>query len=553
MVRKVNPQAVTTIVGVLICVILGSISIWRTIVNENSINSRAQKILSKFTLEQKVGQLFLMDLSGLTLTDSDKAILKKYKLGNFILMGRNLGTIEETAAYSKSLQEYSMKEFGIPAFISIDQEAGSILRMYKNCTVFPGAMSLAATDSLDIAKNISKLMATELRAAGVNMNHAPTSDVNSNPKNPIIGDRSFGDNPENVSKFVDYYIQGHHEAGILTTSKHFPGHGATSVDSHKALPSIDHNMTQLLEIDIPPFQQAVKSGVDSIMVGHLITPIDNESACTQSKKCVDFARNQLKYDGILITDSMQMKAIKQEDLNESIATAIKSGIDLICDCGGDIVGTDPYYSVIAYIVEQVQKNIIPEKIIDQAALRIIKTKLAMLPATDPSSADVESDKKEAQRVAQLASTLAKDTNKLIPLDTTKKVAVIEGVTETTLITKTLSDILKNDIPNLQVYKFDYNTTLEDIAQAKDLASKVDTVVLVPNRAQYYRKQQWLIGNVTQANKNTISVSITDPYEVMAFDFPTHIIGYDRTQVTLNAAYNVLVGKANATGKVPFQY
>lgn len=555
MVRKVNPQAAATIIGIIICTALGAFSVFRTLNIENSLYTRANRILDKMTLEQKVGQLFLMDLTDKKLTDYDREMLKKHPFGNFILMGKNLGTIEETSKYVKDLQNYSMETFGVPAFITIDQEAGSIVRLSENVTLFPGAMSLAATDNPDNAYTISKLMAKELRAAGINLNHAPDTDVNSDPENPIIGDRSFGDDPNKVIDYLKVYIKGHHDSGVMTTAKHYPGHGATKVDSHKALPTIEHNYTEFMKIDIPPFVAAAKNGVDSIMIGHLITPLDEENACTLSKKCVDYLRNEIKYDGILITDSMQMKAIVQNNINESIATALRAGINLICDCGGDKLD-DEYYSVINYVVEQVKAGNISQKIIDDSARTIIMGKLKILDATDPSSVDIEADKKEAARVSQESIALVKNENNTIPLDKARKISVIEAQSVSQLSTKSFADLLKEAIPelNFSSMTFNYNPSQEQITNAKKTAADSEVVILLTNKANFVKTQTWLVGNVTSANKNVIGVSIADPYEVIAFkDFAAHVVAFDRSPNSLISALNVILGKFKATGKVPFQY
>ena len=226
--------------------------------------------LNDLTINQKLGRLMWVGFDGYELTQELKDLIKEYKIGNIILFTRNIKDIKQLYELNKEIHKYIIENTGIMPFISIDQEGGMVTRIMDGATFCPGNMTLA-TGSVTDAKKIGIIMGEELRSLGINYNLAPDMDVNNNPNNPVIGVRSYSDDPDVVSKFGENFIEGIQSTGVIATAKHFPGHGDTNTDSHKALGSINHPLSRLEEVELVPFKKVAKK-VWSIMTGHILFP-----------------------------------------------------------------------------------------------------------------------------------------------------------------------------------------------------------------------------------------------------------------------------------------
>ena len=212
-------------------------------------------------LKKKIGQLMVFGFNGKQITPEIRSMIHEYHLGNIILFGRNIGSPEEVLALTSSLQEEAKKSGQKqPLLICTDQENGAVRRLGEGCTVFPGAMLLGAADDAQAAKAIGQATGTELKALGINWNLSPILDVNNNPDNPVIGVRSFGENPDKVEKLGLQLMKGLEDAGVANTLKHFPGHGDTETDSHLDLPVISHKIERLEKIELVPFKECIDAG-----------------------------------------------------------------------------------------------------------------------------------------------------------------------------------------------------------------------------------------------------------------------------------------------------
>ncbi|MEI2401057.1 glycoside hydrolase family 3 N-terminal domain-containing protein, partial [Paenibacillus phytohabitans] len=217
-------------------------------------------------LRKKVGQLMVVGFKGIKASDEIKELICEHHVGGIILFARNIGTPQEILSLTNELQQVA-KDAGHehPLLICIDQENGVVRRLGEGTTIFPGAMLLGATGEPEHAYQVGVATGKELKALGINWNLAPVMDVNNNPANPVIGVRSFGESADKVSEFGRMAMKGMQEAGIITTLKHFPGHGDTNVDSHLDLPVISHNINRLEQIELRPFIDSIKAGADTIM------------------------------------------------------------------------------------------------------------------------------------------------------------------------------------------------------------------------------------------------------------------------------------------------
>lgn len=254
--------------------------------------------LNEMTLKEKLGQLLFIGFAGHEYNDHLRKIIEEYKVGNIILFTRNIDNLDQLSKLNRSLHEKIYQSTGVMPLISIDQEGGIVTRIQNTATFAPGAMTISATNS-DNAYKVGQVLGEELSYLGINMNLAPTLDVNNNPNNPVIGVRSFGDDPKRVSEFGLNIIKGIQSKGVIATAKHFPGHGDVEVDSHLGLPVVDHDKERLDQVELYPFKKVINE-VDAIMSAHIFfKAYEKESlpATLSRKVLTDLLRNKLGFNG----------------------------------------------------------------------------------------------------------------------------------------------------------------------------------------------------------------------------------------------------------------
>ena len=276
----------------------------------------------------EIGQLVFTGISGTSLTTEEKKFLEEENIGGVVLFAQNYESPAQVAELINSIQVLR-KEY--PLFISVDQEGGRVQRFKTPFNVIPSMFDVARLDSPKVVYNVAKIIADELTAVGVNLDLAPVCDVWTNPNNKVIGDRSFGNNHEVVSKFSSSVIRGFQTNGLLACSKHFPGHGDTTKDSHYDLPIIKKTLDELRQNEFQPFIKAIKSRVEFIMMAHLqVDCIDPDSPTTLSPHAYNLLRKELRYTKIIISDDMTMKAIVDRwTYEEAAVMTIAAGCDII--------------------------------------------------------------------------------------------------------------------------------------------------------------------------------------------------------------------------------
>jgi len=319
-----------------------------------TVEKSADEIVSAMSEEEKIEQLLMPDFrqwkdSGQTavsdmtvLSDEVKQILQKYKFGGIILFANNVKQTEQTVRLTDDLQKANAEGGNIPLLIATDQEGGSVVRLGSGCRM-TGNMALGATRDEQAAFDTGDIMGSELRALGINVDYAPVMDTNDNPKNPVIGLRSFSDDPQLVAKLGIQVMKGLQSNNIATALKHFPGHGNTATDSHTGMPVVNKTMEQLEKVELAPFQAAIDAGADIIMTTHIQYPniITEElptknggtikPPATLSKQILTgLLRDKMGFDGVVVTDAMNMQGIT-DNFNEPEATlyAIKAGADMV--------------------------------------------------------------------------------------------------------------------------------------------------------------------------------------------------------------------------------
>jgi beta-N-acetylhexosaminidase len=401
-----------------------------TIRLDRSSEKWAEKTLKKLTVEEKVGQLFMVWARAQFLNSQSetyaqlRAVIDKYHVGSFAMTVPVDGTfLVKSEPYEAAMMLNALqKDSKLPLLFAADFERGLTMRL-NGPTMFPHAMAFGAAGKLDYAEQFGRVTAQESRAIGIQWNFFPDADVNSNPVNPVINTRSFGEDPQRVGDMVAAYIKGAHEGGMLATAKHFPGHGDTATDSHLGIARVNGDMAHLKSIELPPFQKAIDAGVDSIMVAHVsvpaLEPDPNRVATTSSLVVTDLLKKQMNFHGIVTTDALDMAGLTRlyaDDIGRAAVEAFKAGNDLL------LIPADLDASFRA-MVKAVQSGEISEARLDESVLKILKTKaslgldkarlvdvsaIAQLVGAPPNVA-------VGQQVADDAITLVRDNNRVLPL------------------------------------------------------------------------------------------------------------------------------------------
>jgi beta-N-acetylhexosaminidase len=284
------------------------------------------------TLRQKIGQMFMVGVQRESLSGEEQLIMKRYPFGGFILFSRNCRELAQTLSLCQTLWATGTE---IRPFIAIDQEGGRVHRLPKPFTHFPASGILGQRGDPELAYTVGRATAAELALVGINLNFAPVLDVNSNPTNPIIGDRSFGCTPAVVIQLSEKWIEGLKDGGLIPCGKHFPGHGDTDKDSHLDLPAVERPLEELKSVELPPFVRACRNDIESVMTAHVrYRALDPEFPATLSQRIVNgLLRQQLGYEGVVFSDDMEMKAIsKNYGDEEAVALCVRAGIDVILCC-----------------------------------------------------------------------------------------------------------------------------------------------------------------------------------------------------------------------------
>lgn len=300
---------------------------------KDNLNERINYMLENMTLDEKIGQMMIVFYTAPEVDDTLREVLYTVKPGGFILFKENITTYYNTLKLIKEIKNTA----DIPMFISIDQEGGNVQRLLslqdKTVSNIPYMYDVGITNDEKLAKDVGKVIAEELRVFGINMDFAPSLDIFSNPQNTVIGKRSFGNNSEIVTKMGLALATGLSENGIIPVYKHFPGHGNTSTDSHDELPIVNKTKEELYNLELIPFMKAIENGAQIIMIGHLAIPniTGNNLPASISKSFItDFLRNELKYNDLIVTDALNMKALTNYYTQEEIyIKAVEAGVDIL--------------------------------------------------------------------------------------------------------------------------------------------------------------------------------------------------------------------------------
>ena len=340
-------------------------------IDEVEVDNIKEKII-KMSLEEKIGQLLIIGLEEKIVNDTTKNMIEEYKVGGFIYFARNVEDNIQLSSLSEQLKILN-KNNPVPLFISMDEEGGRVSRLPKEYKNLPVAKILGDLNDEKLSYNYGQLLGQRLNTVGINLNYAPVLDINSNPENPVIGNRSFGNNVDVVITNGIEVLKGIESEGVIACVKHFPGHGDTSVDSHINLPIVNKTLIELKDLELLPFKSAIENNVDMIMIAHILFPeLDPINPSTMSKEIItELLRKELGYNGVVISDDMTMGAIIENyTLELAVLEFLKAGGDIALICHGE---NNPK-KVINFLKESIYNGELTIEDIDEKIYRVLTLK-----------------------------------------------------------------------------------------------------------------------------------------------------------------------------------
>jgi len=559
------------------------------------------KTLRQMSTDEKIGQLFMIWAKVQFLNTADpmwlslRDTVRKYHIGGIAMTVPADGAVlyksqpYEAAELLNRLQQSSK----LPLVVAADFERGVAMRL-NGATGFPHAMAFGATGKLEDAEAFGRITAEEARAIGVHWNFYPDADVNSNPANPIINTRAFGEDPQQVSDLVAAYIRGAHAGGMLVTAKHFPGHGDTATDSHLGVAQVTGDRDRLDRIELVPFRRAIEAGVDSVMVSHVTAPAldpdPSRVATTSSAVVTDLLKNQMGFHGIIVTDALDMAGLTRpyaNDIGRAAVDAFKAGNDLLLIP----VDLDASYRAMQQAVRsgEISSQRLNEsvrKILEQkAALGLQKNRQVDLVQVSNVLAKPE-NLAAAQRIAEEAITLVRDNSLVLPLHgsgTGKPALPYQSLVEVRnhLVVVVFSDDLRADSGRMlehqilarmldaHVIEVDPRSAAAMSAQVLDAVSAAEKVVaavyVIPTAGKAAPGPGGLTNSVAMADATagllnaileraaprTVVLAMGNPY--LAQDFPTiqnYLCAFSNVTVSESAAVKALFGEIPIRGHLP---
>ncbi|MEV6615661.1 glycoside hydrolase family 3 protein [Streptomyces sp. NPDC051051] len=543
---------------------------------------RLRALISRMSLEEKVGQVFVTRVYGHSATDPDPAdaeanlaelgvrtaaeLIARYRVGGVIYFtwAHNTRDPLRIADLSNGIQRASLGlPRGLPVLISTDQEHGVVARVGRPATLFPGAMAIGAGGSRSDARTLGRVAGAELRAMGVRQDYSPVADVNVDPANPVIGVRSFGADPEAVAELAAAEIRGYRAAGVAATAKHFPGHGDTAVDSHYGFPVITHTREVWEALDAVPFRAAIAAGVDSIMTAHILVPAldDSGDPATLSRPVVTgLLREHLGYDGVVVTDALDMAGVRTKYGDDRVPVlALKAGVDQLLN---------PPKLDLAWnaVLRAVRDGELTEARLEESVLRILRLKDRLGLLADPY---VSRDRVErtvgtkahlatADRIAGRTTTLLVNEGPVLPLSprTHRRLLVVGAdPASPSGTTGPPTGVLAAALTGLGFTATALSTgtapSAATIARAVTAAGGADAVVVTTYNVTATSPQRTLVEQLSSTGVPVVAVAVRNPYDVSHLpSVKAYLASYSWTDVELRAAARVIAGALEPRGRLP---
>lgn len=521
------------------------------------------------TLEEQIGQILMVGFPGTTPTPELVELIQRYHIGNIILFSRNVQDARQLRALTNQLQDLA-REAGqrFPLLIAIDQENGMVQRLGSDATIFPGNMALGAAGSEQSAYEVALAAGLELRALGVNLNLAPVVDVNNNPANPVIGVRSFGEDPRQVALLAGAEIRGYRNAGVATCIKHFPGHGDTATDSHLAVPVVPYDMERLEQIELVPFKSGIAAGTDCVMTAHIYFPAlmgETNLPATLSPVVIrQLLREQLGFQGVIITDCLEMKAVSE-------TVGVGRGAVLAQQAGNDLILISHLYerqlAGITALKAAVQAGETDPEQIRQSVERVLALKESLQRHRQQPSGDqalnwvgCEAHQRLRDQIYARSTTLVRDNHKLLPLHLEPEQRLLVVYTHRDIWTQVedkgypeefLVERLRQYHANTSAFVLTEQTTPAEHEQLYSAAREASAILMVTVNALLDQQQVKVMQNLIATGRPVIGLAPYSPYDLLAFpELDTYLATYEYTQPAIAAAVRALFGEIQLQGKLP---
>lgn len=504
------------------------------------------------TVRQMLGQKLVFGFHGTELSEELISLIREYKIGNVILFKRNVESAAQLRRLCGQIQALIREVTGYPAFIVMDQEGGLVSRLPGDAVTVPGAMAVAATGDPENARLAAEITARQLRGLGVNFNMAPVLDVNTNPANPVIGVRSFGDDPHKVAAFGEAAVRGYENSGVFCCGKHFPGHGDTAVDSHLGLPKVEKTLEELEAAELIPFRRCVEAGIPAIMSSHILFPnIEKENIPgTMSRVMItDLLKKKLGFTGLVFSDCLEMDAIRTAygTANGAVA-AFKAGIDL-----AEISSATELMWEAAEAVNRVaDRGGFDMEEIKTSVEKILALKAKLPEETAEDCWGLPEDQKKVERIMEQAVTCCGGTPPVLGEDT-----CFCGCGDYRASPVGNPEAEGQSFPDYMAAAFGGGAVLTsrnpdemEIAGVVEMASKFNRLVLATCNAHLNPGQLALAHALAETGKELTVVCLRNPYDIpLLLDCACRIAAYDYSIPCFTALEKLFRG-GKATGRLP---
>lgn len=516
------------------------------------MNKYQIKSVDEMTIEELVGQVIMVGLPSTYLDEQYKEFIKKYSIGNFILFARNYDNTNQMKNFMKELYSYTKTITGSFPLVSIDQEGGMVVRLFKDVTFPASPLTTSATSVDDAAYKTGYIIGKDMLSLGINLNLAPCLEINEGLLNPLINVRGYGQTKEFVLKQAKAFVKGIQESGALSCIKHFPGAGSSTKDSHLELPIIEDSKEDLLNYNMYPFVNLTES--DALMSSHCLYKSFDELPSTLSHVLLtDCLRKQIGFDGLIISDGMEMKAIADTyGIGQGSVMALNAGCDILLLCHD----YDEQKNAFDAVIEAVKNNTLSVELLKEKVVRINKTKELIANSltkyfTDSDYIINDEEHQLMESIVDNSYTLIKgeapklDDNTLIISSNAKVASIVEDEFDE----RNLTNALKHNFPNNKVLKF--RQDFDFINEALDIAKEYDNIVIYSYDAYKDDVQKQVINKLLETPKNIYVVSIKGPIDRVYFNnLKNYSCLYEYTPNSIKTIVKQLKQEINLNGKLP---
>jgi len=508
--------------------------------------------------------MMMIGFEGTTLPSKTESFIRENNIGSVILFSRNIESVDQVRELTGHLHQTAGDQTA--PLIFTDQEGGYVMRFSEMAATVVSSMAIAATGSPEHAEVAGQLIAEDMRICGIDGVFAPVLDVNTEEENPIIGIRSYSDLPDAVIGYAKRFVRGLNAGGVLTCGKHFPGHGTASADSHLEIPSIPVSYEYFMHTCYRPFEVLTRLGIDSLMTAHVRFPYLADEIATFSPMMIrDLLRRRAKYDGVVFSDCLEMKAVKDNYSVDQIArNVLNAGLDIL------IVSHTPQFQ--QELLDAVQANVengnIPEERIDKSVerilamkekARILQSREEKLPAVPPTRKSIRIE----QTIADDAVTLLRNRFEVLPVEKDRRVLVLEWTQQVTgpaVIEKNdkiqqtpVERISKEYLPDCYYRAVNPAESFPEGLEPR--LSEFDYIIalIYGKSGEEAQTQTKALKLLLENRKDSIIVSLDSPYEIKKFpQVDTYLVTYGYSEIQLRSLFKVLTGELPPAGKLPIE-